>query len=63
MAVSSFYICRSVLAGDITAAACGTDAIADTEVEIKVAWKVKNGSDCLDGGTTGTCTYKLRTRL
>ena len=63
LAVSSFYICRSVLAGDVKANACGTDTITDTEVEIQVAWKVKNGTDCLDGGANGTCTYKLRTRL
>jgi type IV pilus assembly protein PilV len=63
LAVNSFYICRSVLAGDVKANACGTSTAVDTEVEIQVAWKVKSASDCLDGGADGICTYKLRTRL
>lgn len=60
---TSFYVCRSVVPGDVTASACGTSAITGTEIEIQVAWMVRNSTDCLDGGGNGICTYKLRTRL
>lgn len=66
---SYFYICRSLKPGDVTAdndgkpAACATTSLSNTEVEIQVAWQVKNAADCMDGTTGGVCTYRLRTRF
>lgn len=61
---SSFYICRSVKPGDVGTAACGTDSVINTEIEIQVAWTVKTGADCMASDTVGTtCTYRTRTRL
>lgn len=61
---SSFYICRSVKPGDVGSAACGTDSTLNTEIEIQVAWSVKNNADCMDANAKNSiCTYRIRTRL
>lgn len=66
----SFYICRSLVPGDVTVSACGTSSTSNTEVEIQVAWTVKSASECLDKGqasnptaSSTTCTYRIRTRV
>jgi len=60
----SFYICRSVKPGDVGTAACGTESTLDTEIEIQVAWSVKNNADCMDANAKNSiCTYRIRTRL
>jgi type IV pilus assembly protein PilV len=61
---SKFYICRSVKPGDVKATACATDSVVDTEIEIQVAWTVREGANCMAADTVGTtCTYRIRTRL
>lgn len=61
---NSFYICRSVKPGDVGSAACGTDSTLNTEIEIQVAWAVKNNADCMDANAKNSiCTYRIRTRL
>lgn len=62
----SFFICRSVVAGDETPNACATTSTDNTDVEIQVAWAVKQASDCMTGNAAagaGVCTYRLRTRV
>ena len=61
----SFYICRSLVPGDVTASACGTQSTINSEIEIQVAWTVKSAAECLDAKSTDTtiCTYRIRTRL
>ncbi|WP_296254547.1 MULTISPECIES: type IV pilus modification protein PilV [unclassified Pseudomonas] len=59
-----FYICRSVKPGDVGTSACGTENTLDTEIEIQVAWSVKNNADCMDANAKNSiCTYRIRTRL
>jgi type IV pilus assembly protein PilV len=57
--LKSFYICWSTVPGDV--ANCGSGK----EIEIQLAWTVKQASDCMDANdsTSTTCTYKVRTRL
>lgn len=66
LTTGNFYICRSILPGDETATACATTSIDNTELEIQVAWTVKQAADCMTGNNaagTGVCTYRLRTRI
>jgi type IV pilus assembly protein PilV len=61
---SSFYICKTPTPGDVTA--CTTSSTTNADLEIQVAWTVKNAADCMTGAgltTPGTCTYRLRTRI
>lgn len=62
---STFYICRTSAPGVVTS--CTSNAANNPDLEIKVAWTVKNAADCMTGGdsatTTGTCSYTLRTRV
>ncbi|WP_349677016.1 type IV pilus modification protein PilV [Pseudomonas sp. UBA1879] len=63
---SAFYICRSVIPGDVTSSGCGTSSATNTEIEIQLAWTVKSAAECMDPNVTGTnttCTYRIRTRL
>jgi len=57
---SDSYICRSNAPGDVSASSCSGSG---TEIEIRLAWAVVKGGDCLDGTTGTTCTYTIRTRL
>jgi type IV pilus assembly protein PilV len=59
---TGFYVCWSVVPGDITTSACGGTG-SGKEVEIRLSWTVAKGGDCLDGTTGSTCTYTIRTRL
>jgi type IV pilus assembly protein PilV len=60
----SFYICKTPTPGDVSA--CTTSSTTNADLEIQVAWTVKSAADCMSGGsltTSGTCTYRLRTRI
>lgn len=61
LGTNSFYICKSATPGNTSA--CTTSGSSTPELEIQVAWTVKNASDCMSGATAGVCTYRLRTRL
>lgn len=66
LATGNFFICRSILPGDETVGACATTSTDNTEVEIQVAWTVKQAADCMTGSTSsgaGVCSYRLRTRI
>lgn len=58
---NAFYVCWSTVPGDMSNANCATGP----EIEIQLAWTVKQASDCMDptNTTSTTCTYKIRTRL
>ncbi len=61
---NSFYICKTPTPGDVSA--CTTSSTTNADLEIQVAWTVKNAADCMTGAsltTPGTCTYRLRTRI
>jgi type IV pilus assembly protein PilV len=61
---NSFYICKTPSPGDVSA--CTTSSTTNADLEIQVAWTVKNAADCMSGATVttaGTCTYRLRTRI
>ena len=61
---STFYICKTSTPGIVTS--CTTSSATNAELEILVAWTVKNPADCMTGSTAtgaGTCTYRLRTRI
>lgn len=62
--LNSFYICKTPTPGDVSA--CTTSSTTNVDLEIQVAWTVKNAADCMTGAsltTPGTCTYRLRTRI
>ncbi len=64
LASDSFYICKTPKPGDVSA--CTTSSTTNADLEIQVAWTVKNAADCMTGAsitTPGTCTYRLRTRI
>lgn len=61
---STFYICKTSIPGVVTS--CTTSSSSNAELEILVAWTVKNAADCMTGSTStaaGNCTYRLRTRI
>ncbi|WP_373568789.1 type IV pilus modification protein PilV [Pseudomonas sp. efr-133-TYG-103a] len=64
---SSFYICKTPTKDNAdNVDACTTSSATNTELQIQVAWTVKNEAECMSGSTlaaTGTCTYRLRTRI
>lgn len=61
---STFYICKTATAGNVSA--CTTSSATNAELEILIAWKVRSAAECMAGSSStavGTCTYTLRTRI